>query len=130
MPKRNEHFREGGMGTRNTTQLIFRPSQHHSMPRAGAGEVSNAYNRSYRSKLARDVVVDRNPALATAAMLSDPLKYTRAKALSKRYLSPNVGKRMSVGNFSNARAFLKVNPHTSSKLRTTWYANTAGITNL
>ena len=123
-------FSGGGMGTRNTTQLIFRPSQHHSMPRAGAGEVSNAYNRSYRSKLAHDVMVDRNPALATAAMLTDPLKFTRAKALSRRYLSPAVGKRMSVGNFSNAHAFLKVNPHMSSKLRTTWYANTAGITNL
>ena len=123
-------FSGGGMGTRNTTQLIFRPSQHHSMPRAGAGEFSNAYNRSYRSRLAHDVVVDRNPALATAAMLADPLKFTRAKALSKRYLSPAIGKRMSVGNFANARAFLKVNPHMSHKLRTTWYANTAGITNL
>ena len=100
------------------------------MARAGAGEFSNAYNRSYRSRLAHDVVVDRNPALATAAMLADPLKFTRAKALSKRYLSPAIGKRMSVGNFANARAFLKVNPHMSHKLRTTWYANTAGITNL
>ena len=118
------------MGTRNTTQLIFRPSQHPSMPKAGAGEFSNAYNRSYKSKLVHNVVVDRNPALATAAMLSDPLKYTRAKALSKRYLSPHVGKRMSVANFTNALAFLKVNPHMSSKLRTTWYANTAGLTNL
>ena len=123
-------FSEGGMGTRNTTQLIFRPSQHHSMPRAGAGEFSNAYNRSYKSRLAHDVVVDRNPALASAAMLADPLKFTRAKALSARYLSPGIKKRMSVGNYANARAFVKVNPHMSHKLRTTWYANTAGITNL
>ena len=123
-------FSGGGMGTRNTTKLLFKPSQHHSMPRAGAGEMSNAYNRSYRSKLAHDVVVDRNPALATASMLSDPLTFTRVQALSKRYLSPTVGKRLSVGNYANARAFLKVNPHMSSKLRTTWYANTAGITNL
>ena len=123
-------FSGGGMGTRNTTKLIFRAPQHHSMPRAGAGEMSNAYNRSLRSKLAHDVVVDRNPALATASMLADPLKFTRVKALSKRLLSPSVGKRMSVGNYGNARAFLKVNPHMSNKLRTTWYANTAGITNL
>ena len=123
-------FSGGGMGTRNTTKLIFRGPQHHSMPRAGAGEMSNAYNRSLRSKLAHDVVVDRNPALVTASMLADPLKFTRVKALSKRVLSPSVGKRMSVGNYGNARAFLKVNPHMSSKLRTTWYANTAGITNL
>ena len=123
-------FSGGGMGTRNTTKLIFRAPQHHSMPRAGAGEMSNAYNRSLRSKLAHDVVVDRNPALTTASMLTDPLKFTRVKALSKRFLSPTVGKRMSVGNYGNARAFLKVNPHMSSKLRTTWYANTAGITNL
>ena len=93
------------MGTRNTTQLLFRPSKHHTMPKAGAGEFANDYNRSHKSKLAHDVVMDRNPGLATAAMLSDPLKYTRAKALSKRYLSPHVGKRMSVANFNNARAF-------------------------
>ena len=118
------------MGTRNTTQLIFRPSLHHSMPKAGAGEFANAYNSSYRSRLAHEVDVDRNPGLVTAAMMSDPLKYTRAKAISKRYLSPHVGKRMSVANFNNARAFLKVTPHMGSKLCTTWYANTSGLTNL
>ena len=73
------------MGTRNTTQLIFRPSKHHNMPKAGAGEFANAYNHSYKGKLAHDVVMDRNPGLAAAAMMSDPLKYTRAKAISKRY---------------------------------------------
>ena len=123
-------FLGGGMGTRNTTQVIFRPSNHRKMPRAGAGEFANAYNRSYKSRLAHDVVIDRNPALAAGAMMADPLKYTCAKALSGRYLTPHVGKRMSVANFSNARVFLKVNPHMSHKLRTTWYANTAGITNL
>ena len=90
------------------------------MPRAGAGEFANAYNRSYKSRLAHDVVIDRNPALAAGAMMADPLKYTCAKALSGRYLTSHVGKRMSVANFSNARVFLKVNPHMSHKLRTTW----------
>ena len=37
-------FSGGGMGTRNTTQLIFRPSKHQNMPKAGAGEFAHAYN--------------------------------------------------------------------------------------
>ena len=81
--KKKQAFSVGGMGTRNTTQLIFRPSKHQNMPKAGAGEFANAYNHSYRSRLAHDVVVDRNSGLATATMLSDPLKYTRAKAIHK-----------------------------------------------
>ena len=110
-------FSGGGMGTQNITQLIFRPSTHHTMPMAGAGEFPNAYNRSYKSKLVHDVVVDRNPGLGTAAMMSDQLKFTHTKAISKRYLSPQ--KRMSVANFTTARAFLQLNPHMSNKLRTT-----------
>ena len=120
-------FSGGGMGTRNTTKVILRRPKHRKTPKAGAGGFANAYNRSYRSRLAHDVVVDTNPALKTGAMFKDPLKFAHAKALSASYLSPTVGKRMSVANFSNARAFLKVNPHMSHKLRTTWYANTAGL---
>ena len=128
--EKRRHFAGRGMGSRNSTKLILRPSRHRNMPRAGAGGFASAYNRSYKSRLAHDVVVDNNPALSSKAMIMDPLKFAHAKALTNRYLKSKLGKRMSVANYNNARAFLKVNPHMGHKLRTTWYANTAGLTHL
>ena len=95
------------------------------MPKAGAGGYVKAYNSSYKSKLAHDVIIDTNPAVSSAMMMKDPLKYAHAKERSSRILR-NGRKRMGVrNNTENAQAYVNVNPlHIYT---TRWFANTASL---
>ena len=117
-----------GMGTRNTTQLMFRSPKHRIVQRAGAGKYASAYNKSYRGRLARNVIVDKDPAVSSAMMMRDPMKYAHAKEMNDCILRRRGRKQMSVANTKNAQAFVDVNPlHRKYNTTTTWCANTAGL---
>ena len=123
--QKNQHITGRGIGPHNTTQLMFRSSKHRYMPKAGAGGYARAYNSSYKSKLAHDVIVDTNPAVSSSMMMKDPLKYAHAQEMSNRILRKG-RKRMGVkNNAENAQAYVNVNP--LHKYTTRWFANTASL---
>ena len=124
--QKNQHIISGrGIGPHNTKQLMFRSSKHRHMPKAGAGGYARAYNSSYKSKLAHDVIIDTNPAVSSSMMMRDPLKYAHAQEMSNCILRKG-RKRMGVrNNAENAQAYVNVNP--LYKYTTRWFANTASL---
>ena len=123
--QKNQHISGRSIGLHNTTQLMFRSSKHRQMPKAGAGGYAKAYNSSYKSKLAHDVIIDTNPSVSSGMMMRDPLKYAHAKEMSNCILRKGRRKMGVRNNAENAQANVNVNP--LHKYTTRWFANTVSL---